>query len=135
MTPFEKETLRRMRENGGSYGQIAATLGLSENTVKSCCRRMSIRNLAVNTLCPACGKPSGQGGHGQRRRFCSDACRYAWSYAHQVLGPHNAVYRKCACCGKGFFSYPSGHRKYCSHACYIADRYGKEARRHEQGAC
>ena len=35
MLSSQKDTLRRMRENGKSYGQIAAALGLSENTVKS----------------------------------------------------------------------------------------------------
>ena len=35
MLSSQKDALRRMRENGKSYGQIAAALGLSENTVKS----------------------------------------------------------------------------------------------------
>ena len=130
MTPSEKDAARRMRENGGSYGQIAATLGLSENTIKSFCRRMGLRNALNQTSCPRCGKPVAPGTHGQHRRFCSDACRYAWDYAHRVLDRHNAVSRACTCCGQAFFSYPSSQRKYCPHACYIADRYGREARKH-----
>lgn len=30
----------------------------------------------------------------------------------------------CAFCGKQFTSYGNKHRKYCSHACYINDRFG-----------
>ncbi len=125
MLSTQKDALRRMRENGRSYGQIAEELGLSENTVKSFCRRSGIVPVAAQPICPRCGKPVQPSHHGQRRRFCSDACRYAWDYAHRVLGPHNAVKRQCAACREMFFSYPSSKRKYCSHGCYIADRYGR----------
>lgn len=119
-----------MRENGKSYGQIAAALGLSENnTVKSYCRRTGLQTFVARTICPQCGKILLPEKHG-RRRFCSDACRYAWAYSHRILGPQNAIQKQCAACKKSFFSYPSSHRKYCSHGCYIADRYGREAARH-----
>lgn len=129
MTPYEKDAVRRMRENGGSYGQIASTLGLSENTIKSLCRREGILAAPESSpRCPHCGKPMSSASCGTRCRFCSDTCRYAWNYAHRVLGEKNAVSRRCACCRKTFFSYPSSDRKYCSSACYIRDRFGKEAR-------
>ena len=118
-----------MRENGKSYGQIAAALGLSENTVKSYCRRAGLQTFVARTICLQCGKILLPEKHG-RRRFCSDACRYAWAYSHRILGPQNAIQKQCAACKKSFFSYPSSHRKYCSHGCYIADRYGREAERH-----
>ena len=130
MTPYEKDAVRRMRENGGSYGQIASTLGLSENTVKSLCRREGILVAPESSpRCPHCSNLTPSTSHGTRRRYCSDTCRYAWNFAHRVLGEKNAVSRRCACCGKTFFSYPSSGRKYCSRACYIRDRFGKEARR------
>ena len=127
MNTFEKDSVRKMRENGKSYSQIAAALSISENTVKSFCRRMGIISLVGKPVCPVCGKiliPSKQG---QRRRFCSDTCRFVWNYGHRVLDAHNAIACRCAHCQREFFSYPSAHRKYCSHDCYIADRYGKEA--------
>ena len=129
MLSSQKDALRRMRENGKSYGQIAAALGLSENTVKSYCRRTGLQTFVARTICPQCGKILLPEKHG-RRRFCSDACRYAWAYSHRILGPQNAIQKQCAACKKPFFSYPSSHRKYCSHGCYIADRYGREAERH-----
>lgn len=133
MLDVHKNMLRRMRENGKSYSQIAAAMGLSENTVKSCCRRMGVQILIPKAACPQCGKALLPSARGQRRRFCSDSCRYAWDYAHRILDARNAVSGKCKACGKVFFSYPSSHRKYCSHGCYIADRYGREAYRHDAG--
>ena len=79
--------------------------------------------VAAITACVHCGNTIAVKG---KRRFCSDGCRYAWSYSHRFLSAHNAVEKKCACCGGRFFSYASSHRKYCSRTCYIADRYGKE---------
>ena len=43
--------------------------------------------------------------------------------------PYNrkAVYHfVCACCGEPFTAYGNENRKYCSHSCYIAGRFGKE---------
>lgn len=130
MNSSQKNAARRMREDGKSYAQIAVALSLSENTIKSFCRREGLQAATGQALCPACGKAVRPGQRGQKRRFCSDACRFAWNYTHRVLDAHNAVARRCACCRREFFSYPSAHRKYCSHACYIADRYGKGACRH-----
>ena len=129
MTPSEKDAVRRMRENGGSYGQIAHALNISENTVKSFCRREGILVIPEPAdRCPRCGKSISHPVQGTRRRFCSDPCRYAWNFAHRVLGEKNAISKRCACCGQSFFSYPSSGRKYCSRACYVRARFGKEAR-------
>lgn len=129
MTSSKRNLLRQLRRSGKSYGQIAKTLNISENTAKSICRREGI--LAVPQSadhCPRCGGPISHAAQGPRRRFCSDTCRYAWNFAHRVLSEINAVSKRCDCCGQLFFSYPSSGRKYCSRACYIRDRFGKEAR-------
>ena len=127
MNSHEKDVLKRMRKSGSGYGQIAAALGLSVNTVKSFCRREGLTYSETWHNCPTCGKTLPSTGSHQRKRFCSDTCRFAWSYQHRQLDGRNAILKKCACCSRNFYSYPSSHRKYCSHACYIADRYGKEA--------
>jgi endogenous inhibitor of DNA gyrase (YacG/DUF329 family) len=123
MTSQEKARLFEMRQAGMSFAQISADLGLSKNTLKSFFRRADTTKEAATTACARCGDPIAIKG---KRRFCSDGCRYAWSYSHRILSVHNAVEKKCACCGERFFSYASSYRKYCSRACYLADRYGKE---------
>lgn len=129
MTSSQKALLRELRRSGESYGQIAEALNVSENTVKSFCRREGILAAPESApRCSHCGKRMAPTARGTRRRFCSDACRYAWNFAHRTLDETNAKSKRCACCGKPFFSYPSSDRKYCSRACYLRDRYRKEAR-------
>ncbi len=78
--------------------------------------------------CPECGAAVEQHPGRKRRRFCSDACRRAWWNAHPEMVRRRAVYEfECACCGQPFTAYGNAGRKYCSHACYIADRFGKGA--------
>ena len=129
MTSSQKDLMRDMRQSGRSYGQIALALNISENTVKSFCRREGILVIPESAdRCPRCGAMMPGRTYGRQRRFCSDACRYAWNFAHRLLGEQNAISKRCTGCGKMFFSYPSNERKYCSRACYIRDRFGKEAR-------
>jgi uncharacterized protein YjcR len=42
MTSFQKEQIHRMRSAGMGYAKIAASLGVSENTIKSYCRRNNL---------------------------------------------------------------------------------------------
>ena len=61
----------------------------------------------------------------KRKRFCSDACRNAWWNAHLSLVKRKAVRTVvCAGCGQPFEAYGRTPRKYCSHACYVAHRFG-----------
>ena len=137
MTNAERDCIIRYRQSGKSCAEIARVLGLSANTVKSFCQRNRMApstqaelSALSETVCLCCGEKIEILPHRKTKRFCSDACRYAWAYSHRILGPQNAIQKQCAACKKSFFSYPSSHRKYCSHGCYIADRYGREAERH-----
>ena len=139
ITNSQKERISHMRLEGESYAGIADALGLSRNTVKSFC----LRNLhpeplevqavsAKSSICTQCGKgfvfcP----GHRQRR-FCSDQCRMVWWNSHRdLLKSNTKVEYTCVSCGKHFMGYARQQRKYCSHRCYINDRYGKELSFHE----
>lgn len=112
----------RARGRGEGYGAIAGELGLSVNTVKSYCRR---HPLPDGTACEECGAPIVQMPGRKRKRFCSDACRNAWWNAHLSLVKRKAVRTViCAGCGQAFEAYGRASRKYCSHACYVAHRFG-----------
>ena len=59
MTDAEKEKIRFFRMEGLGYGAIAVRLGLSENTVKSFCRRNHLTGVAAkeaDTVCRHCGQ-------------------------------------------------------------------------------
>lgn len=141
MTREQKQSAREMRWQGLSYTQIARTLELSVNTVKSFCRRKNIcldaaladtARGARSGFCKRCGKRLEQTGKGRAKTFCNDECRYAWWNAHHERMNRKAFYDlTCAYCGKAFKSYGNKNRKYCRHECYIRDRfgvYGRETR-------
>lgn len=122
MTKEEKLRVDALRRKGMGYGAIAGELGLSVNTVKSYCRRHALPD---GTACEACGAPIVQVAGRKRKRFCSDACRNAWWNAHLGLVQRRAVRTViCAGCGRPFEAYGRAPRKYCSHACYVAHRFG-----------
>lgn len=74
----------------------------------------------VKSFCPECGKAVYQNPRGRRKKFCSDACRFAWKNKHPK--PENWKSTRiavCPVCGKEFLAsreYKS-KRKYCSHTC------------------
>jgi rRNA maturation endonuclease Nob1 len=103
-----------------SYATIGKRLGLSVNTVKSFCRRRTSDKL----LCRNCGKALEQTPKQKAKSFCGDWCRRAWWKTHRDQIRKKALYRlRCLACGRHFESYGNRNRKYCSHDCYIADRF------------
>ena len=129
MTTYEMEQIKTMRLQGLGYMKIGQTLGISHNTVRSFCRRNGLSGDAPKnvTLCQHCGKPIKVIPKRKPRKFCSDACRTAWWNSHLDSVNRKAVYHFiCACCGEPFTAYGNQNRKYCSHRCYIAGRFGKE---------
>lgn len=137
MTDVQKEKIRYWRMEGLGYGEIATRLGLPENTVKSFCRRNSLTGTAAteaSTACRHCGQPLAKSPGRKGRKFCCEACRRAWWKANPELVERKAFYRlACVRCGREFESYGNKRRKYCSHACYIAERFG-EGGNHDKGA-
>ena len=143
LTPAQERLIREARSRGAGYRTIAAAAGLSRDTVRYFCKRHGLDGDLQATdngaresesCCPACGKPLVQPPRGRRRKFCCDACRRAWWAKHpqEIHRGDGALYsRTCACCGKAFQVYGNNHRRYCSHACYISDRFhGAETNGH-----
>ena len=127
MTNGEKVQIGQMRKRGLGYTEIALSLGMSVNTVKSYCQRNGLKgavraSIAVSeNVCRQCGSVLKLTPGRKRRPFCSDACRLRWWHEHRELG-RNARTIICASCGKAFVM--DRMQKYCSHACYIQTRFG-----------
>ena len=128
MTAEQKEKIHQMRNKGMSYSKIALELSISENTIKSFCRRMKLgaetkiktRTMEKCTGCKQCGKPLNHGTKGQPKKFCSDECRRLWWKSNDSQLIKKAYYTlTCAGCGMEFESYGNKNRKFCCHACYI----------------
>ncbi|MCL1882411.1 MAG: helix-turn-helix transcriptional regulator [Defluviitaleaceae bacterium] len=121
MTQAQKEHIVKSRSKGESYAKIAADLGVSENTVKSHCRRMNQKTVDKSDVCQQCGKVLIHIPHKKKKIFCSDKCRFAWWNTSKCNPAHQT---SCTHCGGTFDTRGNSSRKYCSHACYIAGRYG-----------
>ncbi|NFE94373.1 helix-turn-helix transcriptional regulator [Clostridium botulinum] len=145
MTGTEKENIKKMRKEGQSYSQIALALNINKNTVKAFCRRSRLQtNEKVKTkikekeicfVCKNCGKPLKKGTKGQPKKFCCEACRREWWKANDKEINKKAYYTLiCTECGIKFESYGNKKRKFCSHACYINNRFKKERNVHESRA-
>lgn len=136
MTPDEKSRLTAMRRAGHSYTEIALELGIPKNTVKTYCHRNHIGisndlpgngkvSLPREKHCLNCGSTVIQNPGRKEKKFCSDLCRVRWWNTHAAMTSRKAVYSfVCPACGNSFTAYGNPHRKYCSHECYIADRFG-----------
>ena len=140
MVEQNKADIRRLRSAGQSYTQIAEILHLSRNTVKSICQRhdfqpeIQLISSHDQEHCQNCGSRIEQAAGKKQRIFCSTACRRTWWKAHRAMGKKKtAIQIQCASCGRMFEDYTRNHRKYCCHACYIANRF-KEKNTDDQRA-
>lgn len=140
MTENQKTQIVDMRGEGYGYIKIARVLGLSENTVKSFCRRKkltgrtdAVLHMAVAVrngqhFCLCCGAEVAQTPGRKEKKFCSNRCRNKWWNNHLDQVQRKANYEFiCPHCKKRFTVYGNAGRKYCSHQCYIADRFGGES--------
>ena len=124
MNQAQKEMIAKMRGDGASYKRVAVSLGISENTVHSFCRRNGLGgSLAIGLVegihCRNCGSILVHTKGFKRRKFCSDVCRMAWWNAHPELVQRKTVRTfSCEKCGIQFQSYGNRHRKYCSRTCF-----------------
>lgn len=140
MTQEQKEQIKRLRGQGFGYKRVADILSLPEGTVKTFCRREGLSGMLAREdaqtpeehFCKFCGLPVIQNKGRKAKLYCNDECRMNFWKAHQDQVKHKAVYSyECPHCHKPFIAYGNSHRKYCSHECYIEDRFGGD--KHDEG--
>ena len=140
MTNEERTIVDGYRAMGHGYKKIAAETGISPNTIKSYLRKTqtpsaiaavheapssSAETTVAERPCDYCGAGVPQRSGRKIKRFCCDGCRMHWWNDHLSLVNRKAVYHYiCPVCGKKYSAYGNAHRKYCSHECYIEDRFG-----------
>lgn len=132
MTDEQRTAIGRYRKAGYGYKKIGQLTGISENTVKTYCRRNGLGGLAASvqdtdggSVCKCCGAAVRQTPGRKEKKFCSNQCRMKWWNSHLDQVNRKAMYEfTCPTCGKEFSAYGNRNRKYCSHECYIEDRFG-----------
>ncbi len=131
MTDQQREEILKLRRLNYGYKAIANMLGISIDTVKSHCKRHNIMKGLLPSdssrqghFCLQCGKPILQDPKRKEKKYCSDACRNKWWNSHpDLIKQKSGRVLVCAKCGKEFYVNLQSNRKYCSHACYIDDRF------------
>ncbi|MDD2459245.1 MAG: RNA polymerase subunit sigma-70 [Eubacteriales bacterium] len=126
MNAQQKDSIVHLRGEGVSYSKISEMLKISENTIKSFCRRNNLGSVSIEAheppighFCHLCGKPLTQTAGAKQKKFCSDKCRMSWWNSHPEAVNHRIVQQiTCKSCGKLFASNGSRVRKYCSRSCY-----------------
>ena len=136
MTDAQKIKIGNLRAAGLGYKRIAEQMGISENTVKTYCRRHNlggnaVENKAVNkdmAACLCCGLPIKQNPGRKKKKFCSDKCRNKWWNANLDKVNRKAIYSfECLTCKSPFTAYGNAKRKYCCLKCYANRNKGGRA--------
>ena len=100
---------------------MASALFVSEGAIKSFFRREKLKTEGSHAICKNCGTSLGI--ISGNKKFCSDSCRYKWWRNNTIDNRKCVKISICKKCGKELKCYDNKNRKYCSHACYIADRF------------
>ena len=138
MTEEQKKQIVKMRKDGDGYKTIATAVGLSRNAVRTFCKKRHMAGFGEAFVlndkekadeykrCLNCYGYIRQPKKGRHKKFCSDECRREWwkQHSEEINKKETAQYRlKCDYCGSEFVSYGNKSRKFCSHNCYIHQRF------------
>lgn len=130
LKPSQEAHIRALRRAGLGYRAIAEEVGLTRDDVRYFCKKNGLAGNAQtpsdDPVCLQCGKVLSITPKGRKRKFCSDQCRWAWWRTNEQdmprpTGAHETI--ACAYCGKSITAYKRKQRRYCSHECYIRDRF------------
>ena len=131
---LQEEQIRLLRSQGVGYRQIANRLNLSRDAVRYYCKANDLNGhreaVLSNTqciktdenFCTCCGELLVQPKTGRKRRFCLGHA-YLYTVIPATRDSEGFTEHTCKRCGKEFTAYGNPHRKYCSHECFISDRY------------
>ena len=99
----------------------------SQTKKKKTVKKQEAKTPTIVTECENCGVAIQQYAGRKQKRFCCSACRYEWWNSHLDQVNRKAYYEiTCQHCGKVITVYGDSRRKYCSHECYIAARFGNK---------
>ena len=138
VTALQEAQIRQLRSQGMGYRNMANQLNLSRDTVRNYCKTNNLngyreavqaniqRMMEDDNVCSYCGAELKQPKTGRKKHFCNEVCRRKWwnQNRDKINVSPDAIYAfTCKRCGKQFTAYGNPNRQYCSHKCYISDRF------------
>ena len=121
----ERNEILRLHDLGKTHNQIAETLGKTRDSVIGVLKRSKKHQEFHKNHCLMCGKEFEINPQGQKRKYCSDRCRYlSWRENHKGEARKKTKECTCLCCEKKFFAYSHKKQSFCSRQC--AARYRHE---------
>jgi len=130
LTEEQKKTIATMRRQGVTYADIAAAVGATSTALRTYCHRhrdeidVPAAPGKANGYCYNCGQRIVQAPKRKPRKFCCDRCRELWWNQNRHVGKQG-LRLNCIYCGKKFYARKCSGQRYCSHACYINQRFGE----------
>ena len=134
ITELQRQQIISMRQRGATYVEIGAAVGMPSGTVKTYCWRRGIVPIGPKEKarsipperCLNCGKRLQQEPKKKPRKFCCvRCCETWWNNNRMSFESKSRCHIFCAYCGTEFEKYKNSAKRYCSHQCYINNRYGE----------
>jgi len=159
LTDDQKRIIAQMIQSGLNHREIAESLNLKRNTIKTYCWRQGLHSIKkpkppvelnqpkkkpgrppklkpapkprpFYEFCLTCNKPLVQGKLGRGKKFCSKKCGTDWWNSHPKM-----ITGICVYCGKSFTT-KNHKQRYCSKKCFMhcfsEERARKAERRSEE---
>ena len=125
----QKKQIRQMAEAGCGYCEMIQCLRILRQEIVDYRTKLVEEEwtpakenfgegIRKNT-CLWCGKEYQTFATGRKRKFCSDQC---WRNYYMLYPSEPRKSARCAYCGK-VFKMVNSKRKFCSHECYIKNRF------------
>jgi len=141
VTTYQEMKIKELRFKGVGYKSISLMLDLNRDQVRYYCKKAGLagtkEELAAKIeeekkkgeTCAYCGEVMIRSKYAPTKKFCQEKCRRDWWKEHPEKRKKSvaASYVKtCEFCKRPFTTYGNKNRKYCSHDCYIKDRFWRD---------
>lgn len=141
MTSYQEMKVKELRIKGLGYKAIAMALDVDRDQVRYYCKKIGLTGTKEELAkriqeekekgetCLYCGGILIRSKYAPKKKFCCEACRRAWWKEHPEKKKQSAracYVKACDHCGRIFISYGCKSRRFCSHDCYIRNRFWRD---------
>lgn len=141
MTSYQEIKVKELRMKGMGYKAIAQALDLDRDQVRYHCKKIGLTGTKEELAekieeeklhgetCLYCGDLLYRSKYAPGKKFCCEDCRRKWWKEHPEKKKKSAkasYVKQCEECGRTFISYGCKTRRFCSHDCYVHNRFWRD---------